>query len=97
MVVGGSNENGLLNDVELISETNTEECSKSVSPMKGKVFENSRKYFSGNSHAIQSVSENLNQFTNLKFRIRNFINNHYKPFKGISSAASLFVPFIFQL
>ncbi len=37
MVVGGSNENGLLNDVELISETNTEECSKSVSPMRGNI------------------------------------------------------------
>jgi len=35
MVVGGSNEDGLLNDVEIISETNSETCSESVTPMMG--------------------------------------------------------------
>ena len=36
MVVGGSNSEGLLDDVELISPTPNEECSKAVQRISGK-------------------------------------------------------------
>ena len=35
MVVGGSNENGLLDDVEIISTKANDECSKAVNKISG--------------------------------------------------------------